>query len=302
MGSAAAVKMRSSRVATKKAATKHTTGVKPKAKVVALFNGKRKAPKSNQTKVVRELSVAQREQLVLKYRLKARKLGRSIMRKWQSRIDINELDSIVDLSLCEAAKRFNPTMGASFITFLFYHLRGNLIRAVSDAVAQSSVPVAEFDAFMRAEAGETSNSQFAVSAIEVASALCNFDPVLPDEQLYKKEVARISQGACERLDHLEREIIERIYLHEEQLMDIASSLGYSRCHISRVKRKALEALYEDLSVTLDRKNDGAKPGFQEEIDTPRRNEARSLPRKLTVRRRMVNVKDNVFEADFTAAA
>src|SRR5690348_15064745 len=71
-----------------------------------------------------------KEELVLRYRMKARKLARSILRKWHSRLDLQEVDSIVDLSLCEAVARYNPAKGASFMTFLFYHLRGNLIRAV----------------------------------------------------------------------------------------------------------------------------------------------------------------------------
>src|SRR5690349_3051107 len=80
---------------------------------------------------IRTLSDLEREDLITSSRLKARKLGRSILRKWNARLDLQEVDSIVDLSLCEAAARFDPSVGASFLTFLFYHLRGNLIRAIS---------------------------------------------------------------------------------------------------------------------------------------------------------------------------
>lgn len=290
---AAAVKVKCSRIAVKK-----TARAKTKGKVVNLFDAKRQKTKIKKFQKAKELSIAQREQLVLKYRLKARKLGRSIMRKWQSRIDINELDSIVDLSLCEAAKRFNPKIGASFITFLYYHLRGNLIRAVSDAVAQSAVPVAELDTVLRAEAGEGSAAMRSLSAVEVAAALCNFDVQLPDEQLYKKEIAKISQEACGRLDDLERQVIERIYVYEEQLMSIASSLGYSRCHISRVKRKALEALHKDLSEALDKRLENAEPQFVEDEASLRRIKAR----KISVRRRPIGISGNVITGNFNSAA
>ena len=55
-----------------------------------------------------DLTPYQQEALVMKYRAKARKLGRSMLRRWHSRMELDEIDSIVDLSLCEAVKRFDP--------------------------------------------------------------------------------------------------------------------------------------------------------------------------------------------------
>jgi hypothetical protein len=46
-------------------------------------------------------------------------------------------------------------------------------------------------------------------------------------------------------------VIERIYIKEQQLIDVATELGYSRCHISRVKKKALNSLYSDMAESLD---------------------------------------------------
>lgn len=201
------------------------------------------------------LTALEREELVLKFRLKARKLGRSILRKWHSRLDLQEVDSVVDLSLCEAVKRYNPNKGASFMTFLFYHLRGNLIRAVATAANANVVPAADH-AYM----GDDQNSEDGVrdeipnakgaTAMEIADALSSQDFVSPDDALFKKELSQISAEACAKLDPLEREVIERIYMQEQQLMDIASMLGYSRCHISRVKRKALETLQGELRSQL----------------------------------------------------
>jgi len=87
----------------------------------------------------------QQEALIIKYRLKARKIGRSILRRWHARMDLDEVDSLVDLSLCEAVKRFNPNKGASFMTFLFYHLKGNLVRSVATAAQASALPTGLLD-------------------------------------------------------------------------------------------------------------------------------------------------------------
>jgi RNA polymerase sigma factor (sigma-70 family) len=203
------------------------------------------------------LSAQEREDLVIEFRLKARTLAHSILRKWHSRLDPQEVESIVDLSLCEAVRRFNKHKGASFMTFLFYHLRGNLIRAVATAASLNFVPLGDHE---NSEYGEGRN----INAIEIADTLCNHDFMAPDEVLLKKEIAGLSQKACERLDPLEREVIFRIYVQEQQLMDVARTLGYSRCHISRVKKKALETLFAELAPTMAAHGSIAKPSFDED--------------------------------------
>lgn len=214
---------------------------KQKAKVIRLPLPKRK------NRLV-GLSDAKKEQLVVEYRAKARKLGRSILRKWRARLDLEEVDSIVDLSLCEAVRRYNPRKGASFMTFLYYHLRGNLIRAVATAASANAIPFSDCgSAVYQRPASERHNANEHIpNAIEIAEALCSHETLLPDEMLLRKELADLSYKACEKLDALEREVIFRVYLEEQQLMDIARLLGYSRCHISRVKKKALETLHHEL--------------------------------------------------------
>lgn len=211
----------------------------------------------------------QQEALILKYRLKARKLGRSILRRWHARMDLDEVDSLVDLSLCEAVKRFNPTKGASFMTFLFYHLKGNLVRSVAAAAASTSLPsgILEEGATSRSEAdliGEMSVRS--LNSADIAEAISSQDAPQPDEALWRKELNSQSSLACEKLDDLEREIIKRIFIQEQQIMDIAASLGYSRCHISRVKKKALETLYDELRGAMNLDDLGKRPSFDDDSD------------------------------------
>lgn len=250
---------------------------KKKAKVIAFSPTAKKASSKP--------SPVQQEALIVKYRLKARKLGRSILRRWHSRMDLDEVDSIVDLSLCEAVKRFDPAKGASFMTFLFYHLKGNLVRAVSTAVATSSIPVFNQDE-VNLPSGEPEHlfgHQFRpLNSSEVAEALASQDVPLPDELLWRKELHSQSSLACDKLDPLEREIIKRIFVQEQQIMDIAASLGYSRCHISRVKRKALETLYDELSLSMDQTDLGNRPSFDDEEQTASR---AAVARRRVVHRR-----------------
>jgi RNA polymerase sigma factor (sigma-70 family) len=234
----------------------------------------------------------ERVELVVGYRNKARKLARSILRRWHARLDIGEVDSIVDLSLCEAVQRFSPEKGASFMTFMFFHLRGNLIRAVAGSVTAYSLLGADANDYL--DDGATPGRT--VNAAEVARALFNNDLSSPDEELFRKELAAISADAFDRLDPLEREVISRIYLAEEQLLDIADNLGYSRCHISRVKKRALETLYHDLRNSLGDELSRIVPEAAEEAG------ADSFERREIRRRRPRSGKSSKVEESQAAAA
>ncbi len=231
------------------------------------------------------LSYETRENLIIENRPRARKLARSILRRWHSRLDLEEVDSIVDLSLCEAAQRFNPEMGAGFMTFLFYHLRGNLIRAVTLAATANTVPINEVSSIADTDREFGGNKAISLmNAVEVAGALNGHEYAAPDEALAKKELIGISKDAREHLDYLEKEVIERIYMNEEQLLDIAKDLGYSRCHISRIKRKALEALYNGMSTLAGEEVAGRRPDFNDDDyeETPAAH--KEIRRKITTRR------------------
>ncbi len=226
-----------------------------------------KRGKKSKTKE-RGLSLAKRQNLIVDYRIKARKLGRSILRKWHARLDLQELDSIVDLSLCEAAKHFNPNKGAGFLTFMFYHLRGNLIRAVTTAATENAVPMTYFGSYEAgqeegAESGRNVYGSFKNgNAMEIAEALLGEDEMLPDEALYRKEIVELSQTACTKLDELEKEIIQRLFVQDQQIRQIAKNLGYSRCHISRVKKKALDILQSQLGSKLGTHSDLVELGLR----------------------------------------
>ncbi len=221
------------------------------------------------------------EELIVQYRTKARKLGRSILRKWNVRLELDEVDSLVDLSLCEAVRRFDAAKGASFMTFLFYHLKGNLVRAVTTAVNLAAIP-ASFAAMIDGESAGEDIKGLGVNAVDLAERLSGEEVDSPDESLWKKELSGCSASACEKLDPLEREIIKRIFVHEQQIIDIAAALGYSRCHISRVKKKALSTLYDELSVSMNRDDYALIGNMSEELGEIK---GRISERKATHRRR-----------------
>ncbi len=202
--------------------------------------------------------LAQYESLILDHRENGRKLSRSILRRWRVHMPGEEVDSIVDLALCEAAQRFSPKKGASFMTFFFYHLRGHLVRAVARATQASSILSGP------KEDGDLDTS------LDIISSYGTFidnelnaqrDQENPEQIILRREKILFCRDAMAALDSLEKVVLERSYGSDETLVDIAKSLGYSRCHISRVKKAAmhrLKTVLSNSSYTSDMQNKAAR--------------------------------------------
>ena len=202
------------------------------------------AKKATKKKVVKKTF----DELVLEHRENGRKLGRSILRKWRVRMPSEEVDSIVDLALCEAAKRYCPNKGAAFMTVFFYHLRGHLVRSVSKAAHQGNIFMA-FAAGTGIEASEWHDIDAEVlwGYVPDESVFGRKEVETPENKVLRNEKINECRQALSKLDDLEKQILIRSYQKEQPLVDIAKTLGYSRCHISRVKKSALVQMKANLS-------------------------------------------------------
>lgn len=180
------------------------------------------------------------DQLILDHRENGRKLARSILRRWRVRMHAEEIDSIVDLSLCESARRYSPKFGASFLTFFFYHLRGHLVRSVTKA-AQGDNIFLSFAKSMGIDSGDlnTFSNDVIWSYVPDNFIFGQRDIETPEHLVLRQEKINSCQNAYSKLDTLEKQVIDRSFSDEESIVDIAKNLGYSRCHVSRVKKEAL---------------------------------------------------------------
>lgn len=204
-----------------------------------------------------------------------------------------EIDSVVDLSLCETAKRYSSNRGASFMTFFFYHLRGHLVRTVARAAQGSNVFLA-FAKNAGVEAGDLAQLSTETLHSYVPDYLLfqHRDGETPENLLIRREKINQCRSACKKLDALEREVIDRSFGSEEALVDVAKSLGYSRCHISRVKRSALARLKGALANVVVETN---SPENEDNISPSRTLAARNgrRDRKLSLRRSRRRVQGGV---------
>lgn len=184
---------------------------------------------------VQHLTPSQLNELILEHTDYGQRLARSFLNRWRVRMNQAEVTSVVGMALCEAANRFDVSRGVSFKTFLFYHLRGLLIKEIIRLIEdqRSSKIVAQL------ESGETAPPD--LSSAE-GWPLPVYETKTPEKLLQRQQIAKACWQACSELDDLEKDVVLRFFVYDEPLNQIAEELGYCRCHISRVKSRALATL------------------------------------------------------------
>lgn len=178
-----------------------------------------------------------RQTLVLRHREKGRKIAWRILAAWGCRLAKDELFSATDLALCEAAQNYNPSKGASFITYAYLFIKGCLARAIyNQRNAQAALCrhnpdgcdddcTQEVEAFLNAE-----------------------DESEGIGQVENTQICKLVLGV---LSNLESQVIIRSYVKEEKMASIANSMEISRSYLFEVRSRALNkarSLVKDLNL------------------------------------------------------
>ena len=238
----------------------------------AVGSGKRgrsaKSVKKKPTKTPSKMSRKEIDALIINHQEHGKRLAWSFLSSWRIRLPQDEVVSVVGAALCEAANRFDPDRGVDFKTFFFYHLRGMLLKEISRVIQEQKtlhfVP-------HTVVTGAPSND----STIYSSWAFPVVDTNNPEKILEKRQVAARCWEACSELDPLEQEVLVRFFGYDEPLVRIAKELDYCRCHISRVKSRALSKL----SRMLTNFSTGSDGTINEVKITPPRSRARRVLRQ-----------------------
>ena len=208
--------------------------------------GKKKAKK----KIPSKLSRKQIDKLIIDHQEHGKRLAWSFLTSWRIRLAQDEVISVVGAALCEAANRFDPDRGVDFKTFFFYHLRGMLLKEISRVIQEQKI--LHFVPHTVVTGAPATGDQ----AIYSSWAFPVVDTNNPEKILEKRQVANRCWEACSELDPLEQEVLVRFFGYDEPLVRIAKELDYCRCHISRVKSRALAKLGK-LLTTFSTASDGS---------------------------------------------
>lgn len=178
--------------------------------------------------------------LIVQHMEIGRRLAWKLLGSWQARLPEDDVQSIVGIALCEAAKNYDGRPGTQFQTFFYYHLRGRLLREITEIVELKKFHV---------ETNESYSLEMSVAENETeysnADAI-SLDYNNPEQIAVDKEEKIVFDSAFESLDWLEREVINRHYFQGESLIELAEVLNYCRCHLSRVKARAISKLKKSI--------------------------------------------------------
>jgi RNA polymerase sigma factor (sigma-70 family) len=173
-----------------------------------------------------KLSDQERHTLITEHRNRAFAMALSQVRRWGAPLSRDEVRSIADLAVCEAARGFRPEAG-TFETYLFYYVRKELLKTIDRAVHHTS---------RLRSLEQTTGERESESSVEHRPAECQ------EQSYYRKQLRGRCAAALAALNDLERRIISGTIFDEEQVTEVARKLGYSRGHLSEVKRGAMEKL------------------------------------------------------------
>ncbi len=172
--------------------------------------------------------------IVLNNRQSAHKMTRALARRINYRLPEEELLSLADMALCEAARSFNPLKGAAFTTYLHYFIRGRLLALISEQKRRTDSTAK----YLRERL--TLNQELSESKLS--------------EALEKKFLIEAMHSCLEELPRKEQEVIETVFLSENTVTEAAKRLGFSRGHVSRMKTASVAKLRKRLERRVSQMN------------------------------------------------
>ena len=178
-----------------------------------------------------ELSLSQKEELILQNRTYAYRLCAHFLKKWGAHIETCELQSLSHMALCEAALRYRTDRGAQFQTVLFFYVRNMLIKEMK--VRKNSHALI----FIHSDIEQSKINE------EIETKLSLYIPASsPDDQIMARELTASCQKALETLYPLEKQVVLEVFVHNKKIANVARGLGYSRGHISETRTKAVHKM------------------------------------------------------------
>jgi RNA polymerase sigma factor for flagellar operon FliA len=230
-----------------------------------------------------------KDKILEKYGSYVRSLAAQVRKQFSGQFEMEELVAWGQVGLLEAADRFDPKVGANFLTFAHYRIKG----AIYDGLRKMGVLKGEGRVAERTNAylgnlsdrdkgtrtlsddvGEISSAVqglamvFATS-LEGTEGLQLSDTALPaDEKLEVEQLKRRVRAAIEKLPEKERKLLQGYYFQNKTLEEAGAEIGQSKSWASRLHARAVETLKKLLDEEDDNPDD---PRRSDHGGTTRRN-------------------------------
>jgi RNA polymerase sigma factor for flagellar operon FliA len=248
-----------------------------------------------------------RKTILDKYGPYVRSLAANVRKQFSAQLELDELIAYGQIGLLEAADRFDARMGANFLTFAHYRIKGAIFDGLrkmgilkgSDARgAQISERASAYlgnlsDRDVGGRGGRvdddvreitdavTGLAMVFASGMDAIEGSQVADESLPPDQRIELEQLRVRvKAAIEKLPEKERKLLQGYYFGGKTLEEAGAEIGQSKSWASRLHARAIERLKE----LLDEEDDNPQE--------PRRN----AHGRSNVGRRDLGVPDRSAEA------
>lgn len=224
------------------------------------------------------------EQLVSDHLYLVQHSVHEVAARYPRHVDRQELWSAGALGLVEAARRYDPDSEVAFRYFARRRIRGAIIdstrsrdwvtrsvrrnkreldtastefeqrhhRQASDAELADELGIDEEQVARRradAERGTLLHLDMGGSTAEDEQTLGDVVPTAdvdssPEERLEQRDLVGTLRTAIDHLPEPHRTVVDRYYLHNHLLRDIADSMGVTEARVSQVRAEAIHAMQE----------------------------------------------------------
>lgn len=216
-------------------------------------------------------------QILEKYGPYVRSLAAQVRKQFNSQFELDELIGWGQIGLLEAAERYDARVGAHFLTFAHYRIKGAIYDGLRKmGVLKGGAATAErANAYMtnlsdRGGAGGrsidddvreisgavTGLAMVFATSLEAGEGLEVFDEALPaDEKIQLEQMRRRVRTAVEKLPEKERKLLQGYYFQNKTLEEAGAEIGQSKSWASRLHARAVETLKQLLEEDDDNPSD-----------------------------------------------
>jgi RNA polymerase sigma factor FliA len=243
-----------------------------------------------------------RREILTKYGPYVRSLAATVRKQFNANLELDELISYGQVGLLEAADRFDAKVGANFLTFAHYRIKGAIfdglrkMGVLKGGDQRSSYQQERATAYLgnlsdREQGGGGRGGTFDDDVRDVANAVTGLavlfatslegldglqvpDESLPvDQRLEMEQLKKRVRAAMEQLPEKERKLLEGYYFRGKTLEEAGSEIGQSKSWASRLHARAIEELKRILAedeVPSDKPGGRASQAGKQGQSGPRR--------------------------------
>jgi RNA polymerase sigma factor FliA len=205
-------------------------------------------------------------QLLEKYGAYVKSLAGQVRKQFRAQYELDELIAWGQIGLLEAAERFDAKVGANFLTFAHYRIKGSIYDGLrkmgvlkgganaSERVNSLMGNMADRDmgqGSLEHDVNEISDAVTGLAVVLAATADGNdglFDENMrADERIEIEQLKTRVHAAISQLPEKERKLLEGYYFQNKTLEEAGAEIGQSKSWSSRLHARAIETLKQLLA-------------------------------------------------------